>query len=134
MSSQPVFHAAWVDVYRETKSTDERTFIPARMGDPPRFWREARNFPLIEPLSPKGLRHPRSHDDGRVFTGLYRGRLEDAGVDAISDALEAVALDYCKPIVLTDDASPARWLFAEWWHERTGVVVPQLIDFSTVPA
>ncbi len=72
-----------------------------------------------------------------AFEAAYLAELEEAGVEKIGALLERISVEEGGgPLVLLCFEKPGevchRRMFAEFWQERTGVVVPEL-QFSVQP-
>lgn len=90
---------------------------------------------VIRDLMPVGLFKIENVED---FTPLYFARLEQAGVDKIRSQINHFER-MGKPVVLLcfeDVRKPDWWchrrVFADWWLEKTGDVIEELIDPSPV--
>lgn len=82
-------------------------------------------------LAPFGCRH--LDEDPVAFTAAYRERLDGFGVEKIARVLEAIAAGYDSAGVVLlcfekvhEGEFCHRRVFAEWWEEKTGQVVPEL--------
>jgi hypothetical protein len=93
----------------------------------PRFWPEARGFPVAKLLTPYGLRELK----GNEFGDAYLARLDEAGVDAIRAELAEIALEYGgKSLALLcfeqSSRDCHRGMFAAFWQDHTGEAVTEL--------
>jgi hypothetical protein len=74
-------------------------------------------------------------DDPAVFEASYRRQLDTVGVDSIASEFAAISADQdgrglvllCfEDVDLLGEQSCHRRIFAHWWEEQTGQVVPEL--------
>jgi Protein of unknown function, DUF488 len=121
--------ASWTAVWNHSKAVGagNEGFTPVRTSvGLPRFWPEARGFPVAKLLTPYGLRKL----TGEAFREAYLDRLNEAGVDAIRAELGGIAAAYGKPLALLcyeqDRADCHRGISASFWQEQTGEVVTEL--------
>lgn len=91
----------------------------------------------ISELMPKGI-YGKYDNDKAAYEAAYRGRLDYFGVQHIRQLLAACEQPD-KDIVLLcyEDVRKGesdwchRTMFAKWWFEKTGEVIPELPDPST---
>lgn len=94
----------------------------------PRFWGEAKRFPYVAELAPRGLFGIADSDE---FDEAYTRRLDQIGVDRIAARLDAVADSSPQETLALCCFEPTgkpchRRTFARWWHAKTGIVVPEI--------
>ena len=131
MNPIPVRTTSWrvAHEYRP-RGGDPPEFVPVRISvGLPRFWPEARGFPAVDALMPRGRLFKLT--DEQEFTPLYREKLDRIGVDAILEQFAAIYDDYAVPLVLCCYENLAltwchRRVAAAWIEERTGWEVPEL--------
>lgn len=112
----------------------EYTAVRISLGEP--RWRVGYDIAgAIKDLMPAGLRQIEDIND---FRPMYYERLEGIGVDRISEQLAKLELA-AKPVVLLCFCyirKPDWWchrrIFADWWQEKTGEVIEELIDTSPI--
>jgi hypothetical protein len=111
---------------------DGQLLVPVRTSaGNPRFIPGAGQWPRCNEIVPWNLL--RIEDRGE-FTARYRGRLETHGAVAIGVRLREIHEQHDgRPLALLcyeDLTQPGlychRRLFADWWHEQTGEVIPEL--------
>jgi len=89
--------------------------------------RVAAAMPYIEELAPAGLFHV---EDDAEFDRRYRDRLDGFGVELLERRFAEVAqANGGRPLVLLcferDRRDCHRGMFAQWWLEQTGEIVPE---------
>lgn len=64
------------------------------------------------------------------YETLYRAKLEAAGVDKIRSEIRALAGDRPAVLLCFERLQDGTWchrrIFADWWQEKTGEIVPEL--------
>lgn len=89
----------------------------------------------IKDLMPAGLRHIEDVND---FRPRYYEQLERVGVDRISEQIAKFELSGKLVVLLCfcDIRKPDWWchrrVFADWWQEKTGEIIEELIDMSPI--
>ena len=138
--SMPMFTSRWSALHAAHKrhGLDNLDLTPVRISRGLgrfRGWRLGWQFPAIPDLMPQGEEW-NLHERAR-FTEVYRGRLDELGVDAIEAQLRAVYDG--RPLVLLchEDVRDGRnWchrqVAAEVWFDWTGQPVPEL-DVAALP-
>lgn len=134
MSELTLHTASWTAVYHHSKGVGagNEGFMPVRTSvGLPRFWSEAKAFPVAKLITPYGLRKLTGDD----FRAAYLGRLAEAGFDRILDELCQIHTAYGgKPLVLLcfekDRKDCHRSMFAAWWETMTGEAINEL-DLAT---
>ena len=111
------------------------TCIAISVGKPK--WKTGYNLDgEIKDLAPYGLL---KITDNEIFIKKYKEKLDSCGVERIKSNMRLFQGD--KPIVLlchedirNGDSWCHRTVFAEWWKEKTGEDIPELLDPSIVKA
>jgi hypothetical protein len=118
---------SWAAAHRAWK--DRRlTVQPVRISlGRPKFWPQAEHFPFIAELAPDGWMLGL---EGEQYTRAYLAKLDKVGVETITARFEAITTNPDVALALlcfeADRANCHRGLFARWWQERTGEVVPEI--------
>lgn len=133
-----LFTASWSAVHRHSAAVGagNEDFMPVRTSvGLPRFWPEARGFPVAKLITPYGLRKL----TGDEFHAAYVTRLNETGVEAIRAELAEIGLAYGdRPLALLcferSSSECHRGMFAAFWQEHTGKVVAEIDPATTDPA
>jgi hypothetical protein len=93
----------------------------------PKFWPAAEGFPYVAELAPDGWMLSLNVEQ---FRSAYLAKLDRIGLEAISDRLAAIETEQDSTLMLccfeAARADCHRGLFADWWQDRTGRVVPEV--------
>lgn len=115
-------------VYDFQRTNQRPGFVPVRTSlGKPKFMPESASWPYVKELAPAGL----FHLDGPEFERRYRERLDGFGVLHIAAELLRIAKDYPDSqlaLLCFEDVTEKpchRSIFARWWKEQTGLVIPE---------
>lgn len=128
-SGPPIATWSWSGAHQAWR--DGRLVVqPVRISlGVPKFWPAAERLPFIAELAPDGWMMSR---EGEAFGAAYLAKLDRIGVDLIAERFEAITTVHAGALALMcfEDVLAGqgchRRLFADWWLERTGEVVPEV--------
>lgn len=127
-SGPPIATWSWSGAHQAWR--DGRLVVqPVRISlGVPKFWPAAVLCPFIPELAPDGSM---MNLDGERFRAAYLAKLRRVGVDMIAERFEAIAMTATAGTLALccferDRRDCHRGLFADWWLEATGEVVPEV--------